>query len=126
MLKLIFIIIYWVAFFFLRRFFDNYGLDINDRIYNLAGAAIFVSLVAAYAFLASFFRAYLGVNKIKSANRRTGEPEKITAAATKQPDEAAKTTEAETGRTGEAAKKDKNSVPQKKSRVRVLRGTQDE
>ncbi len=113
MLKLIFIAVYWSAFFFLRRFFENYGLEINDRIYNLAGAAIFVSIVAAYAFLSTFFRAYLGVGKARSANRRIDEPEKTTAT--------------ETERTDRPSKKDNAPAPPKnKSRVKVLRGIQDE
>ncbi len=112
MLRLIFIAVYWAAFFFLRRFFENYGLEINNRVYNLAGAAIFVLMIVAYAFLSAFFRIYLEAKKAEPATRRDDEP--------------AKTTATETERAKEPDKKDQDPASSKKRRVKVLRGNPDE
>ncbi len=125
MLKLVFIAIYWAAWFVLREVFRKYGVPLNERLYNWAAAGLFFLLVVCYAFLSAFFRSYLQVAPAPASeteNRRRGESAK-----SDRQDNAV--TKAKQGKDQFEAKEPKEPVteePKKKSRVRILRGNQDE
>ena len=104
MVRFLFIIVYWAAFFFLKHFLTKYELPINDKIYTWAGIGFFLLLAAFYSVLQAFFRAYLGVHKPAPREKSFQKPEPD------PPQEKKKSRPPE-----KAGKK-----PEKKSRIRVL------
>ena len=114
MAKILFILIYWSAFFFLRHFFKSYDLAVPDRIFNIVGGALFVCLVLIYLVISAFLKAYLGVGKTVAGDRRSG------GVSEKKAEPVPK------GKTPAPVKEPEEEQPKKKSRVRILRANQDD
>jgi len=110
MVRVLFIVVFWSAFFLLRAFFRKYGLDIDHRLYNIIGSALFLSLVVIYWLFSAFLSAYF-------ARAATEAPPPAHPAA----DDKLPTGIKDSG-------SDSEQVPanSKKSRVRVLRGNLDD
>ncbi len=120
MAKILFITVYWFAFFLLRAFFRDHGLGIDPNSYNLIGSALFLSLIIIYALISSFLRAYLRGSETRIRNKRqaTSEAEETTINNARQA-----ATKIEPGAARSPVAKPDNP---KQSRVRVLRGNQND
>jgi len=120
MVRILFVVVYWSAFFLLRAFFRQYGLQVDPRIYNLAGGALFLTLITIYWLFSAFLTAHLSragkeAKQIAEANTKTVIPGE-------KPGNSSSVEKA-TG-TNQSAKQEANGG--KQSRVRVLRGNPDD